>query len=580
MADRVRLFAEVLASVAEDPRTVEDVDSMIRERFDQAWRSKGNTRSRMDWQEVLGLIEPVGSRRWAITECGRTLLDGRLLVTPDAFDDEPEGAATLPKAPPEIAELLNELRGLARTQESRSTYNIWVPSPASKPNKVENLRTIVNAATERISKEDFFAFICSTFDLRRSSVDSMLPFMRAAGIVAEVGRGVFQATPPAIAWIDSGDDINFIRIMHANMRFVGEMIRAVEHDVTRSEMYAEAAHYGLNIDRCRWIASFLLNTALIEEPRYGSLRATSRGLALMAELPLADVPVTSSPAVVGAVADGDNVVASSPGLTDRLVRSSQDPLGGGENSGRAFELAVRDVFLAAGFRARLISGSGDTDVLVQWDSQDGSPTCAVVEAKARSSGHVAHSDVSDLAIETHKGRNKAEFVAIVGPAFSGDTIRNMASQKHWALIEAERLGALVEASVKLGLRPYEVGKLFEVPNGLEELEGAISAHQRELDIVTFTLSKLVEELTESGDAVSARDISRDGRRTELRPSEDEIVSAVDTLSRLQADALRLVGKTDDPKFRTYVLGDAAASAAQLRALADAIVRGLRPNATR
>ena len=29
--------------------------------------------------------------------------------------------------------------------------------------------------------------------------------------------------------------------------------------------------------------------------------------------------------------------------------------------------------------------------------------------------------VSDVAIETHKGRNKAEFVAIVGPAFSGDT---------------------------------------------------------------------------------------------------------------------------------------------------------------
>lgn len=187
----------------------------------------------------------------------------------------------------------------------------------------------------------------------------MLPFLRASGILVEVGRGVFEASPAARAWIESGDDLNFIRILHANMRFVGEMIRSVENDVTRSEMYSEASAFGLNVDKCRWIASFMLNTGLIEEPRYGSLRATPRGVAFLTELPLAEEPGAPSE-----VKNADETVrevnrAGSVVLSDKLNRLSREPVSAGLASGQAFENAVRDVFLAMGFEARVISGSGD-----------------------------------------------------------------------------------------------------------------------------------------------------------------------------------------------------------------------------
>lgn len=220
----------------------------------------------------------------------------------------------------------------------------------------------------------------------------------------------------------------------------------------------------------------------------------------------------------------------------------------------------------------MISGSGDTDVLVHWNNVDGSRTTAIVEAKARSVGHVAHTDVSDVAIETHKNRHHASLVAIVGPSFSGETIKNMASQKEWVLLDAERLGTLAETSIALGLRPYEVGRLFLAPNGLSELDDLLAARGRELDIVSFLLAKLTEEEREAGEALSARDISRDGRRTELAPSVEEIVVAIETMSQLQVDALRMVDTADDPKFATYVLGDASAATRRLRALADAIER--------
>ncbi|RAO19906.1 restriction endonuclease [Micromonospora noduli] len=573
LADRIRLFAEVLSLIAVEPLTIDEVDERIRARYKQSWKSRGNTRIRMDWQEVLGLIEAIGSRRWGITQAGRTLLADRVLVGPDAFDEAPVSVVEVPEAPAEIAGLLEEFSTSARTHESRNTYNIWVPSPPSNPNKVENLRTIMNAALARIERRELFSFISETFDLRSSSVESMLPFLRASGLLVEVGRGVFKATPAARAWVESGEDLNFVRILHANMRFVGEMIRTVENDVTRNDMYSEAAKFGLNIDKCRWIASFLLNTGLIEEPRYGSLRATPRGTALAAELPLADIP--SAPLERSAETQDARLVPAETQpllVKQNLVHLSREPLAGGEGSGRAFERAICDAFLAMGFEARTIGASGDTDILVQWRNADGSRSTAIIEAKARSSGHVTHTDVSDVAIETHKGRHHASGIAIVGPGFTGDTIKNMASQKKWVLLDADRLGTLTEASITLGLRPYEIGQLFLVPNGLSDVDDLIADRRRELDIVSFLLTKLAEEESDAGEPISARDISRDGRRTELRPSVDEIVNAIDVMSGLHVGALQLVDAADDPKFATYVLGDAVAGARRLRALADAIDR--------
>lgn len=574
MADRVRLFAETLLAVVEKPLTLEEADDLIQSSYKQSWRSRGNTRVRMDWQEVLGLIESVGNRRWQATSSGRLLLQERLLVTPDAFGVEHESIVDIAEPPAIISESLDELRTNVRTHESRSTYNIWVPSPPSDPNKVENLRTIVNSAFERIEREELFSLICKRFNLKRSSVNSMLPFMRASGLLTEVGRGVFESTPEARAWVESGDDLNFIRIIHSNMRFVGEMIRAVEGDVTRNVMYAQAKSYGMNTDKCRWLASFLLDTDLIEESRYGSLRATARGVALLAQLPLADPPPLPGGLANDAAAVAQHaIVEPEQGLGERLDKISREPHFGGLAPGRGLEVALRDVFLSLGFEARTIGGSKDTDVVVRWSTPEGAKLTAIVEAKARSSGSANHTDVSDVAIETHKSRHQASFVAIVAPSFSGETIKEMAKKKSWSLLEAGQLGSLAEASRSLGLRPCDVGVLFQVPSGLSDLEDVIASHRRSLEIFSFVIAKLSEEAAESGEAISARDISRDGRRSELSPSVDEVVSAIESLSRLQVDVLRLVEDADDPKFATYALGDLSAGSAQLRAIADAIDRG-------
>lgn len=574
MTNRFRLFTEALSLVAEKPSTVEEIDGHLRDRYETTWKSLGGVRSRLDWLEVLGLIEGCGNRRWRISAAGETLLKQSMIVTPQAITIRSTHVDPITEAPGEIKVLLDQLSTSERPQGSRNTYNIWVPSPASSPNKVANLRTIVNAAIDPIAREELLQFIADSFELRRSSVDSMMPFLRASGLLHEIGLNIYQATAPARAWVASEDDVNFIRILHANMRFVGEMIRTVESGITRTEMYREAAKYGLNVDKSRWIASFLEDTNLIEQPRYGSLRATGAGLTLVSELPLAEPPASVEQPQVSSADSKRTSQVERPSLKDELLAFSRFPQALGLAAGKAFETSVRDAFRALGFSADVISGSSDTDVVVRWHDETETDVVAIVEAKSRSNGQVTHTDVSDVALETHKSEHNAQFVAVVGPAFHGNTIKDMAVKRGWALVDAARLGDIVETAAELGLGPKETAVLFMVPDGLDKLDQVVEQRRRELSVLSFVIGQLAEEAADTGDAITARDISRDGRRTDLTPTVEEVQAAFSSLSQVEVGALRLVQEQQDPKFSTYTLGDIRSAAMRLRTLADTIETAL------
>ncbi|MBX0299538.1 restriction endonuclease [Cryobacterium sp. 1639] len=574
LASRFRLFVESLAFVSNAPSTVEDLDSHLRGLYETGWTSLSGTRDRIDWLDALGLVEGAGGRRWKTTEVGEALLSRCVSVSPEALVTSPTAVRDFSEAPPEIGVLLSQLSTTNDLHEARSTYNIWVPSPAASPNKVENLRTIVNAALDPTDREELLGFIADTFSLQRSSVDSMMPFLRASGLLHEIGLGVYQATTPARSWIESEEDINFIRILHCNMRFVGEMIRTVKPGVTRADMYLESAKYGLNVDKSRWIASFLEDVGLVEQPRYGSLRATPLGLAFLEELPLASAPTTDDPEQVLLVEQTQRDLADLNSRTDQLVTLSKAPHAQSLGSGKAFEIAVRDAFLTMGFHARTISGSGDTDVVVSWRNQAGDELVAIVEVKSRSNGQVTHTDISDVALETHLSQNRANYAAVVGPSFAGETIKNMAAKRSWALVDAQRLGEITEAAVELGLSPQTTGLLFKVPGGLDELAHAIEQRQRELSVVSFAVSQLVNEQRETGDSITARDMSRDGRKSDLHPTLEEVLNALSHVARTAPEAIREMHKHDDVKFSTYALGDVSAAASRLRALANAMETSL------
>ena len=571
--NKVRLFGEVLAIVRYAPATVEEVDTLLRKNYNLTWSNLSNTRRRMDWLEVLELIQDVGNRKWAITKAGEEVLSGWLLISPESLGntDGKTGKVAVSDPPPEIAILLQRLSDTPELHKKRCTYNIWAPSP----NRIENLRLIIQFASERVKRGDFFQFIESQFNLKESSVDSMMPFLKASGLLEEVGRNIYQATAAGQAWLRSGDDLDFIRILHANMKFVGEMVVSAKDDIIRNDLYAIAKNYGINTEKARWIAGFLIEAGLLEEPQYLHLKATQTGMLLASSLPLQGEPSekVDKESISLDKNQADNAISDEEQLFERLHCASCDPMAEGKASGVAFEEEIAEVFRYMGFDAKRIGGAGNTDVVVRWKDNEGKSITAIVDGKSKTSGMVSHTDISDVAIDTHKEKNNADYVAIIGPGFSGDTIRNHAKKKNFALITVTELVEIARSAHSLGLSLQEIASLFIVPNGLSQIDELISSKQRELDIISEVVAKLCQEQELLG-SLSPRDLFLLLRTTNVSPSMDELLMVFKTLSQPEIGLLVPVNSASSEDNTTYMLYNGEKAVNRLHALANAIEKGL------
>lgn len=575
--DKYRIFGEVLELLRSCPKTLEEIDKELCIAYNLDWSNLSNTRRRMDWLEVLDMIQCVGNRKWSLTSDGLNFLDQLLLVTPEALESdlaEAEGNTIAPP-PAEIQELLQALKDDPSLHKKRNTYNIWAPSP----NRIEKLRTIIQFSFERVTRAELFNFIGEEFGLKVSSIESMMPFLKADGLLEEVGRNIYIATAAAKAWCESGNDLDFIRILHSHKRFVGELLVAAEDVSARNDIYEQAKKYGLNTEKTRWIIGFLLEAGLLEETQYLHIKTTPIGLKLAAELPLSEAaPEELFIKDVGStneksVAHSEAAESDDDKLFDALRTAANDPMAADKAAGVAFEEAIASVFRYMGFDAKRIGGAGDTDVIVKWKDNEGKTIVAIVDGKSKSSGTVTHSDISDVAIETHKEKNSADFVAIIGPGFSGDTIKNHARKKGIALVTDSELIDVAKSSKALGLSLMEISLLFKSPNGLSQLDELISTKKRDMDIITLVVSTFKEE-QETMDSLSARDLYFLLRKTNLSPSMEELIRAFEILSKEEVGILSQVKGSSSLENVTYSIGDGLRSVNHLRALADAIEDGL------
>ena len=157
LQSRFRLLGETLEILAFELGTVQEINARLCERYKLNWGDCSNTRKRMDWLEILELIEDVGNRKWRATERGDEILKTWHLATPallESFETiMKEISVSLP--PFEIKVLLQRLFETPELHRERSTYNIWVPSP----NRIDNLRVITQFTLERISKIELFQFV-------------------------------------------------------------------------------------------------------------------------------------------------------------------------------------------------------------------------------------------------------------------------------------------------------------------------------------------------------------------------------------------------------------------------------------
>ena len=226
-----------------------------------------------------------------------------------------------------------------------------------------------------------------------------------------------------------------------------------------------------------------------------------------------------------------------------------------------------------GFEATRIGGAGNTDVVVRWKDDSEKIITAIVDGKSKSSGTVTHTDISDVAIETHKEKNNADYVAIVGPGFGGDTIKNHALKKKFALVTDKDLIDIAVNAKELGLSLCDIALLFKVPNGLAELAELIDSQKRNLDLVSLVIKTFKEEQS-AMNSLSARDLYFLLRGTELSPSLEELINTFELLAMEDIGVLNVDKKASPVENTTYSMKNELQKVDRMRALASAIEKGI------
>lgn len=574
--DKYKIFGEILIYIQKQTYTIEEIDEILRKEFLLDWTNLNNTRRRMDWLEVSDLLVALGNRKWGLSEDGKKALDEWSIVSPEVVsntDIEKRNVQILAPST-EIQELLKVLVDNPELHKKRNTYNMWMPSP----NRIENLKKITQFAFDSVSRSELFEYIENEFNLKVSSVESMMPFLKADGLIEEVGRNIYVATPAAKAWCESGSDLDLIRIIHSHKRFVGEMILSTKEVVTRNEIYVEAAKYGINAEKARWIMGLLLEAGLLEETQYLHVKATVVGIQLAEQLPIMSEELLEekdkeSLTKSGREEKNEKTEEETVRIFELLSESARDPMAENKASGVAFEENIASIFRYMGFEATRIGGAGNTDVVVRWKDDSEKIITAIVDGKSKSSGTVTHTDISDVAIETHKEKNNADYVAIVGPGFGGDTIKNHALKKKFALVTDKDLIDIAVNAKELGLSLCDIALLFKVPNGLAELAELIDSQKRNLDLVSLVIKTFKEEQS-AMNSLSARDLYFLLRGTELSPSLEELINTFELLAMEDIGVLNVDKKASPVENTTYSMKNELQKVNRMRTLASAIEKDI------
>ena len=181
--------------------------------------------------------------------------------------------------------------------------------------------------------------------------------------------------------------------------------------------------------------------------------------------------------------------------------------------------------------------------------------------------------MSDVAIDAHKEKNNADYVAIVGAGFSGDTIKNFASRKKVALITDQELIDIAKKAEELGLNLQEIAIIFQSPDGKSRLQELISTKQREQNLIELIVATFRKE-QEMLESISARDMFLLLRMTDNSPSLEEILNVFSLLSTDEIDVLEMNKQASAKENTTYTMKNAKATVNRLKMIANAIEKGI------
>ncbi len=564
----VRYVGEILDALSNEARTIKGLLQHGNEQFRLGWTSSDQVRRRVKWLSELGFVEEIGDRKFQLTSAGSAVLPSLKIDSPDNLwtSIDTEHVVDVPPPGPVVQDLLDALQDDPLLHRERHRVLSYIPT-GSNQSPIDSLRLMATAGVPEISSQDFEGLAMDTFGIKASSAKSALTTMRTSGLFVASGKNKFTATVAAREWLESGTDVDLVRILHRNVFFVGEVLDLVDtHD--RSPDLSRAAGELFGTDR---IDSTTVSRVLqihkligaVAEIGYARYATTPFGRSLRGTLPMA-LPATLTtdrpPATALDLAEVDQIIAE-------VEQSSFDS----KNPDR-FEHAIAEAMRFLGVQARRIGGPGSTDVLVELQKGATTIGTAIIDAKSSGSGVITEKAISLPVISEHRAKHHAKFAAVVGPSFEDGRLHEWARKEEISLVSAEQLSAVLRSHANSPLSPDEIALLFGGPDGIVQLEELTKSKARRNDLVTLTMRALLRETQENdpilGSSLDATSLYRALRDLVTpRPTLEELTEVLDFL------ASPFLGILDRSKNGYEIRESIPTSAGRLHSLARAVADG-------
>lgn len=543
----IRYIGELMSHLIEGPKTISELTELANTNFRLGWKSNDPVRRRVSWLSNLGLVFDAGGLRHGLSAVGKDLLgtlslaDPALLWAASSTSEQVE----ISTPGPEVGRLLDLLSAADAEHERRGHVVSYIPGGHGK-SPVDSLRLLASAAIPEITLASFDTICREQFGIQSSSAKSALTTMRGLGLYDIAGRNKFTASAAAQEWLDTGDDIALVRIVHCHVRFVGELLKHVDslkrapslHELAVSEYGVEAASKSTTSR----IMQLLHGTGMIQEVAYAQYEATSLGKSLLDELPLATPKAERERAAILSSLSPSDVTSDLDLLVTEMREASVDSV----NPTR-LEKSIRAVFERLGVNAQHLGGAGRTDVLIDLGIGALTSGRAIVDGKSSASGIVTEKAISFPALREHRKKHDAKYAAVIAPSFQEGRLHEWAHDEDVALISVDQLVTVLQRQLVTPLSPAELALLFKTSSGWAEIQELWNKYDRHNELARLVVGSLVREAKEDdpllGSSLDTRSIYRELRdHIHPRPSEDELR---EVLTFLSSPFVRLVelGKT-------------------------------------
>ncbi len=360
--------------------------------------------------------------------------------------------------------------------------------------------------SNRLTKVELKKRYQQQYDLSQKTAGSQIDAAFRYGLL-QVAASAVAPSASVVRWRESGRTELIIGAMHVNVKLIGELLDEIREPRSKEALRQLANNrYGFTWDKTAQIdfrLCWLRSAGLARMINGSEYQATETGLAFIEQVELyrprlpRPPPPPLAPPTPPAPPPPPLAPPTPPAppvtLAERLRTLSVEG-----SKHKEFEVAVRDAFEFLGFEAQLLSGAGQTDVLVtgvrkseigdhlsmnRWQYR------AAVDAKAVSKGSLTSGQVTWPAIEKHRKQHQADFALLVGPSPTGQLL-DFAANAQIGVLAAEHLADLVDAHAVVPLPLAEYHGLFVDENGrpvggtveLRQIEAARSqqAHRRDL----------------------------------------------------------------------------------------------------